>query len=107
MSVPPLGFDPRTQLLKIKAREEGFSDLEIMGLQRLASAAWMVGASAQDIERNLPRIKPSCRRMLGNPSVSADALARDGNCNSLLQRSELPGAQRLLGGVFAKRIVNP
>lgn len=107
MSVPPIGADPRTQLLKIKAREEGFTDLEVMGLQKLARSAWMVGATTQDIERNLSRIKPACRRMLGNPTVSSEALAREGSCNSLLQRGDLPGAQRLLGGVFAKRIVNP
>jgi len=102
-----MGADPRTQLLKIKAREEGFSDLEIMGLQRLARGAWMVGASTQDIERNLPRIKPACRRMLGDPTATSDSLAREGKCNSLLQQADLPATQRLLGGVFAKRIVTP
>ena len=106
--VPPLGSDPRTQLLKMKAREEGYTDLEIMGLQRLAMAAWRVGASVNDIERNLPRMRPACRRMLGDPRVTGESLAVQGGCNNLLEPAG-PHAhgQRFLGGVFAKRLVEP
>ena len=106
MSRPSIG-DPRTTLLKLKAREEGFTDLEIMGLQNLAKAAWMIGASTKDIEANLQNIKPKCKKVLANPANRGEDIAKKGVCNELLAPADRPGQQRLLGGVFAKRVVNP
>ena len=90
-----------------RAKELGFTDSERLGLQRMSKTAWMVGASARDIAANLGSIKPKCRSALSDQNVNGEDLARTGVCEELVQPAGVPGRQRLLSGVFAKRLANP
>lgn len=97
-------MDAQTLLLARRARELNFTDLEIMGLRRFAKVAREVGATPQDLQRNLGATTRQCRSALANPTLAPRDYAKQNVCNELLTPTVPSGASRTLAGVFSREL---